>query len=230
MRRGLSERCAGSGRRTADAGTRRSVRCRAAGSSARPSRSTSPARDVWRPTIARASVVLPEPDSPTSARHSARPDRERDVVQHLLRAVERVEIRTSSRARGDLGLAPRRRGAVAGAALLELGDPHAAHPVARPDLDRGRRRLRADARRRTRSADAKTHPAAARARRRDEAGDRLEAAALGDIRDRADELARVRVRAAGRRAARAGPTSTTRPAYITSTRCGERRRRRRGRG
>ena len=61
--------------------------------------------------IARDSVVLPEPDSPTSARHSP-PELERDVVQDLPIALERIHVaHEQDRLRLDLPLASARRAA-----------------------------------------------------------------------------------------------------------------------
>ena len=142
--------------------------------------------------IARASVVFPEPDSPTSARHSRCLSSSGRVVQDLPVAVEGAESLDFEQ-RGSAGCRrPRRERRETATAAAISADADAAHVVVRPDLrraaarPRGRpRRVRAawreDAARRP-APGAGTWPGIASR----QVGGR-------DVRDRLDEPARVRV-------------------------------------
>ena len=171
--------------------------------------------------MARASVVFPDPDSPTSARHSRSWSCERDAVQDLAGAVERVHAR-SPRAARRRPAAHRRAGSV----VIAEGPISATRmqraPWAGPELDERRWLGRARRSARRRSA----------ARTRSRRGGRPGGGTRPGIASSSRRLAmsgiapislRVYGCAGASKSSLVGPPSTMRPAYITSTRCGQRR-------
>ena len=140
---------------------------------------------------ARASVVFPEPDSPTSARHSRSCSWSETPSRTCRAPWNALHAGTSSSAAASAGAS--RAGSAARADPAELADADAAGAVAGRDRDRRRRRLLAGRKHRGQRG-ANTQPGRPRPGRRHAAGDRLEQPARRDVRDRADQLARVRVR------------------------------------
>ena len=163
-------------------------------------------------------VVLPLPDSPTSARHSRSPTAKVDVVHDLGVAVARASARRPARSpsrtigrRARPAPAPwspasratRRRGCSARCARAPTTTGAGSCGVALGDAQRAARRERAAGR-----------PRAGRRRR---PGIAVKLRADLDARHRGDQQPRVRMRGRGEHLS-AAPCSTSRPAYITATR------------
>ena len=116
------------------------LRWRAARGSSAPPSAMLPVQLRCRPAIARATVVLPEPDSPTSARHSWAA---RLRLTEWRTSFRPYEATTSVQAqRGLLGLVRRRHIDRVADPALRLGEdelgPDAADRVARPDRQQRR--------------------------------------------------------------------------------------------
>ena len=189
-------------------------------SSGWPSNRTSPAVGRCSPTSVRASVVLPEPDSPTSATTSpARTARSTPSRARATRPLRVDELDPDARApRGA-----RRRAVVAGHRRVRLADPDAGRRAGPPRRRRSAR-LGRQAAPSTARGQRGCERAAARAGRAGPAGRRAarpgaNRAAGSPIRgNAAGQRAGVGVQRVGEDLLGRCPSSTTRPAYITATR------------
>ena len=193
-----------------------------------PGDATAPAVGSTSPRIARASVVLPQPDSPTSARISPGATARSTPSTARWPAAARGRGRSTPRLVHLQGrhvrrrvdcIAPRRSRDAAVAAHGDARRPRAAAPAGAQHA----------ARRRSRSGPSATgqrgwnvqpgrQVARERAGRRAARAGRSRDAGSPMRRERAAERPAVRVQRVARRPSSAGPSSTIRPAYMTATR------------
>ncbi len=155
----------------------------------------------------RARVVLPEPDSPTSATHSPGSTVQVDVEEHLQRAVGGVEARAPRAAPSAVsGITARSRAVMRSRTRRRehLRVAEAAHLVLGGELDPRREGRRGTARSRPVAARREEAARRALARARRAAGDAPQRVLAAHLGDRLDQPAGVRVRRRPGRRARSG--------------------------